>query len=623
MKSLNTLSYRSFGLLVWVLALALLGQPLVPLAVTHGAGRATASEKPATTSAADAATKARVEENYGKLPLSFEANKGQTDPRVKFLSRGQGYSFFLTPNEAVMTLGSRPEAKEQGARAKKETSATLRIKLVDANQQPRVIGMEEQAGKSNYFLGNDARQWKTDVPNYGKVKYESVYPGVDVVYYGNQQQLEYDFIVAPGADPKQIKLSFAGAQQMCLDENGDLVLKTRAGEVRQHKPVVYQEVNGARQEIASRYIPIGKDRVGFEVSAYDSSKTLVIDPVLSYSTFVTGNNGGGVAENIAVDAAGNAYITGWTTIDFPTTAGAPRPTPVTPPANEKWSGLSYVFVAKLNPSGSEVIYSAMIGGTRAVPTEGVFYDLENRGADIAVDAAGNAYVVGSTESRNFPTTPGAITAAYNADLGPNEYGPKGAGFALKLNATGNALEYSTLLLQALPRGVVVDAGGNAYITGSGNQGFPTTAGAFQPNQRRDPGIDFPASDAIVAKLNPTGTGFIFSTFIGGGASDIGWDIALDAAGSAYITGYTAKSVVNNGAVITSPFPETRAAFENFEGPNYVMFSRPSSAQRARWFILSCSAARGFWITVITGRTLRWIRLATLISRVSHVRLSFP
>jgi uncharacterized protein (TIGR03437 family) len=226
----------------------------------------------------------------------------------------------------------------------------------------------------------------------------------------------------------------------------------------------------------------------------------------------------------------------------------------------------------------------MIGGTRAVPTltdRGPQYDLENRGADIAVDAAGNAYVVGSTESRNFPTTPGAITATYNADLGPNEYGPKGAGFALKLNATGSALEYSTLLLQCLPRGVVVDAGGNAYITGSGGQGFPTTAGAFQPNQRRDPGIDFPAGDAIVAKLNPTGTGFVFSTFIGGGSADIGWDIALDAAGSAYITGYTAKSVVNNGAVITSPFPETRAAFENFEGPNYVyVFAAKFSATGA-------------------------------------------
>ncbi|MEP7341902.1 MAG: SBBP repeat-containing protein [Acidobacteriota bacterium] len=257
---------------------------------------------------------------------------------------------------------------------------------------------------------------------------------------------------------------------------------------------------------------------------------------------------------------------------------------VTPPANEKWTGLSYVFVTKLNPSGSELIYSAMIGGTRGVPTltdRGPQYNLENRGADIAVDAVGNAYVVGSTYSRNFPTTPGAITVVYNADLGTNEYGPKGAGFALKLNATGSALEYSTLLLAALPRGVVVDAGGNAYITGSGGQGFPTTPGAFQQYQRRDPGIDFPASDAIVAKLNPTGTGFIFSTFIGGGSSDIGWDIALDAAGSAYITGYTAKSVVNNGAVITSAFPETRAAFKNFEGPNYVyVFAAKFSATGA-------------------------------------------
>ncbi|MDQ3012188.1 MAG: hypothetical protein M3X11_15945 [Acidobacteriota bacterium] len=215
MKSLRTLSYRTFGLLVWALALALIVQPIAPLTVTRGAGRMKTSEKPATNSTPNTVTRARVEENYGKLPLSFEANKGQTDARVKFLSRGQGYSFFLTPNEAVMTL-NRAEAKEQGARTKKETSAPLRMKLVGANEQPRISGLDEQAGKSNYFLGNDARQWKTDVPNYSKVKYEGVYPGVDLVYYGNQQQLEYDFIIAPGADPKQCffvaELSAAGNQ---------------------------------------------------------------------------------------------------------------------------------------------------------------------------------------------------------------------------------------------------------------------------------------------------------------------------------------------------------------------------------------------------------------------------
>jgi len=577
---------------VWILTLLLLCQPL--LQASSAAARPATGRK---ANAPVAGLKTQFQENYGKLPLHFEANRGQTDPRVRFFARGPGYSFFLLPDEAVMRLqkadrGSRiadrgsPQMPSSTFNPRSSTldfrSSVLRMKLAGANRQPRLSGMDELPGKSHYFLGADPRQWKTDAPTYGKVKYEGVYPGIDLVYYGNQQQLEYDFIVAPGADPKQIKLSFSGAERMRVDESGDLILETKAGDVRQHKPFTYQEVEGVKQEVASRYVIIEGGQVGFEVDAYDASKSLVIDPILSYSTFVTGDSGEGVAENIAVDAAGNAYVTGWTGIGFPTTAGAVGVTPIAPPANENWDGLNYVFIAKLSSDGSRLIYSAIVGGTRAVPyrtDRGPRFSLENRGADIAIDAAGNAYVVGTTFSRNFPTTPGAIASAYNADLGSNEYGPKGAGFALKLSATGGELLYSTLLLEALPRGVAVDAGGHAYVTGSGSQGFPTTPGAFQPNQRRDTGIIFPASDAILAKLNPTGAGLSFSTFIGGGSADIGWDIALDAAGNAYITGYTAKSTIND--LVTSPFPETRAAFENFEGPNYVyVFAAKFSATGA-------------------------------------------
>ncbi|MEP7342177.1 MAG: SBBP repeat-containing protein [Acidobacteriota bacterium] len=573
MKSLRLSSYRPFGLLVWALVITLLGQPIAPLAVTHGAhkvGRTTASEKPATTSTPDAATKARVEENYGKLPLSFEANKGQTESRVKFLSRGQGYSFFLTPNEAVMTLGSRPEAKEQGARAKKRTSATLRMKLVGANEQPRISGLDEQAGKSNYFLGNDARQWKTDVPNYGKVKYEGVYPGVDVVYYGNQQQLEYDFIIAPGADPKQIKLSFAGAEQMCLDENGDLVLETKAGEVRQHKPVVYQEINGVKQEITSRYTRKEKGEVGFEVGSYDVNKPLVIDPVLSYVAVL----GQGYGTAIAVDAGGNSYVTGLTFNNFPTTAGAVRVG--TTAIND---GASFAFVVKLNPAGTMPLYAAYFGGTTAPPDgDGRPAPAESRGIGIAVDAVGNAYVAGWTATSNFPTTPGALETTFDPAYGRTAgHSGRIASFVAKLNPTGSQLLYSTFLGAGknfptnleppfnLVQGIAVDAAGNAHVVGYAGYAWPTTANAYQRTLTKDPAYNVPI-DVVIAKLNPTGTGLLYSTYFGGGGTDFGSGIAVDAAGNAYVTGVTTNDRVAGRQ--TTPFFTNRPSFYRGSGnPN--------------------------------------------------------
>ncbi|MEP7342174.1 MAG: SBBP repeat-containing protein [Acidobacteriota bacterium] len=556
MKSLRLSSYRTFSLFVWVLALTLLSQPIAPLAVTHGAGRAKASEKLATTSAPDAATKARVEENYGKLPLSFEANKGQTDARVKFLSRGQGYSFFLTPSEAVMTL-NRAEGKEPHAGTKKGTSATLRMKLVGANEQPRISGLDEQAGKSNYFLGNDARQWKTDVPNYGKVKYESVYPGVDVVYYGNQQQLEYDFIVAPGADPKQIKLSFADAQRVRLDKNGDLVLKTQAGEVRQHKPFAYQEINNVKAEVMSRYVLRGKREVEIAIDKYDSDKPLVIDPVLSYSALVYGGGNG-----IAIDSEGNAYVTGEANATLPTTPGALRLVGTAINATA-------VSVIKLNSSGTQIIYSALIGGVQGkVLTPGGSPEVYNRGNGIAVDSAGNAYVTGIMASYDYPTTPGAF--AIN-----NGTAYRTGGFVFKLNPAGSDLVYSTLLggrsvinqpggltdeMITEPQGIAVDAAGIAYVTGTTGDALPTTPGAFQPRRIVDTNYPNTALDAFVTKINPMGSGLIYSTFLGGGANDFGKGIAVDADGNAYVTGATYHDHRGNDQ-LTIPFPLTREPFQ--------------------------------------------------------------
>ena len=284
--------------------------------------------KPSSTANTPAANKLQVVEAYGKLPLSFEANEGQTDNRVDFLSRGSGYTLFLTPTEAVLALrkpvaSNRPRRDNgtprnaEAEQAPAAPTAVLRMKLVGANPSPRVTGLEELPGKSNYFLGNDPDKRHTDVPNYARVQYQDVYPGVDLVYYGNQRQLEYDLVVAPGADPDAIALSFDGVEKLRIDAQGDLVLETAGGEIRQHKPLVYQEVDGIRREIAGSYVLNGGYQVGFQVAAYDAGKPLIIDPVLVYSTYL-GGSARDRGRGIAVDAAGNAYVTGTTkSTDFP------------------------------------------------------------------------------------------------------------------------------------------------------------------------------------------------------------------------------------------------------------------------------------------------------------------
>ena len=245
----------------------------------------------------DLAASAQVRERYGNLPLSFEANHGQSDSKVKFLSRGSGYSLFLTSNEAVLVL-SQSEADESrkasrvartAVRARHRKSAVVRMTLVNANPQSQAAGHDELPGKSNYFIGNDPAKWRTNISTYAKVKYEGVYPGVDLVYYGNQGQLEYDFVVAPGADPGLVTLAFEGAREVHIDARGELVLGVEGGEVRQHKPVVYQEVAGVKQEVAGRYVMKGTRQVGFRVAAYDPSRPLIIDPVLVYSTYLGGS----------------------------------------------------------------------------------------------------------------------------------------------------------------------------------------------------------------------------------------------------------------------------------------------------------------------------------------------
>ena len=506
---------------------------LLSLLTMAACGTVPASVMPAKS---DDASRAQIIDTFGKLPLRFEANPGQTDEQVKFLARGTGHTLFLTPTEAVMVFTKREQTAKsrlQGARLRPEeavhvTRTVLRMTFVGANPEPRVVGAEELPDKANYFIGNDPAKWRTNVPTYARVQYTDVYPGIDLIYYGSQRRLEYDFVVRPGADPRTIALGFQGADKLEVDPQGDLVLHTGAGEIRQRKPVIYQEIGGVRREIAGGYVLKGESRVGFHVAVYDTSRPLVIDPALVYSTYL-GGSADDAGVGIAVDAAGNAYVTGSTaSANFPTTAGAFQTT-------LGGGGVGFdAFVTKLNSTGSALLYSTYLGGSNN----------DDSGVGIAVDGAGNAYVTGSAFSTDFPTTPGAFQSSFG--------GVRDA-FVTKLNPTGSTLVYSTYLGGTGDDGgvsIAVDTAGSAYVSGFAQAGFPTTTAAFQPGFGGGP------YDAFVTKVDPMGSALVYSTYLGGSGDDeVFGGLAVDASGNAYVTGFTTSA----------NFPTTPGAFQTTFG----------------------------------------------------------
>jgi hypothetical protein len=452
---------------------------------------------------------------YGQLPLSFEANQGQSAAQVSFLAQGPQSTLFLTTGgNAVLTLN--PQGTQPGD--------VLEMQLQGANASPTVSGQDLLPGVSNYLVGNDPSQWHTNIPNYAEVDYHGVYAGIDLHYYGNSQHLEYDFVVAPGANPGTIRLSFAGQQGMSLDAQGNLVLQTAAGTVVEQAPVLYQvNSDGTHTAVLGAYVLEGDGTVGLQVGAYDHSRALVIDPVLAYSTYL-GGSGDDLGQAIAVDGNGNAYVTGSTnSTDFPTTAGAFQTTE---------GGIANAFVAKLNAAGTALVYSTYLGG-----------NVGDEGLGIAVDGSGNAYVTGSTTSKNFPTTPGAFQTTYGSGQDA---------FVAKLNAAGSALVYSTYLGSSgndQGLGIAVDGSGNAYVTGyTLSSNFPTTAGAFQTTYGS-------GQDAFVTKLNASGSALVYSTYLGGSGADQGNGIAVDGSGNAYVTGSTNST----------GFPTTAGAFQTTYG----------------------------------------------------------
>jgi beta-propeller repeat-containing protein/centrosomal CEP192-like protein len=473
---------------------------LVGLTTSHPPGSpGTAVKRPAVR--LDGPARARLAKQYGELPLSFEANEGQVDSHAKFVARGRGYIALLEPREFVLGLTA--------SKDRKRTTA-LRMRLVRANAAARISGVDMLPGKSNYFVGDNPGRWRSNIPTYAKVRYLDIYPGVDLVSYGNQRQLEYDFVLAPRADVARLRLRIEGASKVVVDDQGNLALDTGNGQLSFRRPIAYQYRRlhpGERRVIPANYVLRPDHEIGFKVASYDPTQPLVIDPVLSYSTFL-GNNGGDVGEGIAVDASGNAYVTGSTgSLNFPTAS----------PLQKASGGGADVFVAKLNSTGSALTYSTYLGGGS-----------DDLGSAIAIDSSGNAYVTGNTSSTDFPTTTGAFQT---------KYGGSGDAFVAVLNAAGAALVYSSYLGGSsadFGQGIAVDSSGNAYVTGSTEStDFP----AVKPLQGGNGG----ASDAFVTKVNTSGSTLVYSTYLGGSAADSGQGIAVDASGNAYVAGSTASA----------------------------------------------------------------------------------
>jgi len=499
------------------------------------------------------------------LPLSFEANRGQADSSVKFVSHGAlagpGYTLFLTADGAVFEF---PDPAKSGA-------AMVSMRLA-GSRTAQISAADPLPGKVNYFIGNDSKKWITGAPTYGKVDYKTVYPGIDLTFYGTQQQIEYDFVVAPGADPKQIAMDFSGAKPK-LGSGGDLQLAVDGAPLTLRKPVVYQTIRGQRKRIAGEYKLHG-NRVQFTLGAYDHGQALVIDPVLVYLSYYGGPLGNiyigysqtacaqctaEPAQGVAVDNAGNLYVTGTTQPASVPIVNAYQPAPhLTNPTGYM------AFVAEINPTASALVYSTYLGGS-----------LEQRGSAIAVDSSGAAYVTGETHSNDFPVTAGAYQTRCSAAAGPNGTVISGCGFfsqnafLTKLAPGGGSLVYSTFLGGGAgadaANAVAVDSQGRAYVAGTSGDGcnskfplpggnvagqdvlfcFPETANALLPQSLYDagvhPNVNTSGGAAFVAVLDAAGANLLYSTLYGDKnvtccIGTYGTGVAVDPAGNFYLTG---------------------------------------------------------------------------------------
>ena len=467
---------------------------------------------------------ASLAQSYGNLPLCFIENRGQADPRVDYYAEGRSASLYFNSQGVTVAIASRtPSVRPAAYERKPEFSVerwTIKIDFAGARENAKPEGRDRSTAEVSYFKGARA-DWKTALPVYNEIVYKDLWPGIDLIYTGEQGRLKYTFIVSPGADPDQIKLSYSGADSLHVDANGEMIVKTPLGEMRDQKPYSYQDVDGAQEEVATSYDLKSDYECGFRVGSYDRSRPLVIDPaVLVYCGYV-GGAGFDEGFDIAVDSAGNAYV-------FGDTVSTETSFPVTVGPDTSFNGDADVFVAKINSSGTALIYCGYIGGTRG-----------DFGGGIALDSAGNAYITGETlsDETSFPATVGP-DLTFNGNVVDRD------AFVAKINSSGTALIYCGYIggvNEDFGNGIAVDSAGNAYVTGSTMSSqltFPVAVG---------PDLTFNGfvvdRDAFVAKVNATGMALLYCGYIGGNLPDRGDAVALDNSGNAYITGSTESTQI--------------------------------------------------------------------------------
>ena len=454
-----------------------------------------------------------VRAGSSEQPLAFEANQGQTDARVKYMARSSGYTVFLTQQEAVLSLTPKSHSSVAGPRrgqlgepneaASSIETSSIAMQLVNGNPTPQISAGNELPGKSNYFIGDDPSKWHADVKHFATVKYEGAYPGVDLAFHGQQRQMEFDYIVAPGADVSPIAMRFSGTKKIATDAAGSLVLTSAGGDVVLQRPVAYQLKDGSRETVSAGFVVKANGDVAFNLGAYDRSRELVIDPTVTFATYL-----GGSAEDdgygVGFDSFGNVYVTGQTaSTNFPGVS------------NTSGGGFD-AFVAKISPDGSRLLYSTYIGGSGS-----------DSGNAIAVDYLGNAYVAGGTTSNNFPHTGGFQTT----------FGGSVDAFVLKLNSSGSIV-YSSYLGAGgddVANGIAIDSSGAAYVGGSttSQNNFPLV-NAYQ-------GTMAGTSNGFVSQVSSSGGTLSYSTYLGAGSKDFASGVAVDSTGKIYVTGATENS----------------------------------------------------------------------------------
>lgn len=486
-----------------------------------------------------AATRNRVLKQFGTLPLSFEANQGQAESEVRFLSRSDGYKLFLTSNALVLSVPGAPETDPgQNQTAFGNQPGNLKLEFVGAPSSAHIVGAEPLPGKINYFIGNDPKHWHTGVPTFARVTYEDIYPGVDLTFYGNKQHLEYDFVVGAGADPRGIRMKIDGAKGRA-DSNGDLLVQVGSAELRLGAPNAYQEEGGKRRPVKARWLNDGRGTIRFALGDYDQARTLIIDPTLTlvYSTYL-GGSGIDAATSVALDPSGDAYIAGYTnSTNFPQ-----GNIPGYQDTYQGVNGSHNAFIAELDPTGSTLIYSTYLGGNNGDAVNG-----------ITVDSSGRVYVVGTTFSSNFPN-PAAFQPACAGGCKDGDV------FVAELNPSGPT-QVSQLVFSSFLGGtgydegnaIALDSQGNVWVTGwttsSGTNatGFPVTDNAHQST------FGGGSADAFLSEISPPagdfGSQLVYSTYLGGDQEDVGTGLAVDGSGNIDVVGLT-----TTGSTDTVPFP---------------------------------------------------------------------